>query len=88
MAFGAMDAARFDLGLKVPGDVAIVGFDDLPTSSYPSYQLTTIRQPVRDMAHAAVDLLLAKIEAPDTMARTVLLPGELIVRTSAPNRRK
>lgn len=85
MALGALDAARLTLGLKVPADLAIVGFDDLPMAAWPSYALTTVRQPVEAMADAAVDLLLGKIEAADGEAvpRTLLLPGTLVVRESS-----
>ncbi len=86
MAFGAIDAARHDLGLRVPDDIAVTGFDDLPIAAYPSYALTTIRQPVEAMAAAAVELLVAKIADPLTVPRTILLPGTLIVRASAPAR--
>lgn len=82
MAFGAMDAARYDLGLKAPDDVSIVGFDDLPAASWPSYDLTTIRQPVEAMAEQALDLLLARIASANANPRTVLVPGELVIRGS------
>lgn len=82
MAFGAMDAARFDLGLSVPGDISIVGFDDLQPAAYPSYALTTVHQPVEAMAHAAVDLMISKIVEPKTSPRTILIPGQLVIRSS------
>ncbi len=54
-----MQAAR-ERGLRVPEDVAIVGFDDIPFASFPEVQLTTIRQPTYDMGRMAVDILLAR----------------------------
>ncbi|HMJ45281.1 MAG TPA: substrate-binding domain-containing protein [Pseudolabrys sp.] len=56
MAGGGIDAAR-ELGLSVPEDVSIVGYDDVPMAALPCYSLTTIRQPVRVMAKAAIDML-------------------------------
>lgn len=82
MAFGAMDAARYDLCLSVPGDVSIVGFDDLPESAWPSYGLTTIRQPVEAMAVAALDLLIERIGNAGAPPQTRLIPGELVIRQS------
>ncbi len=82
MAFGAMDAARYDLGMRVPDDVAIAGFDDLPAAAWPSYDLTTIRQPVEAMADAALSLLMDRVGSPTVSPRTQLVPGKLIVRGS------
>ncbi|WP_295929702.1 LacI family DNA-binding transcriptional regulator [uncultured Xanthomonas sp.] len=61
MALGALAACR-DLGIRVPDDLSIVGFDDLASSSYLTPPLTTIRQPMRDIGVRAVNLLLAIIE--------------------------
>ena len=82
IAFGAMDAARHDLGLGVPRDIAIAGFDDLPAARWPSYDLTTIRQPVEAMAELALDLLMEGIGSTSARPQTLLVPGELIVRSS------
>jgi DNA-binding LacI/PurR family transcriptional regulator len=82
MAFGALDAARHDLGLDVPRDLAIAGFDDLPAASWPSYDLTTIRQPVEAMAEIAMDVLMGSIAGTLSHPETRLVPGELIVRGS------
>lgn len=65
MALGCIDAARFELGLKVPQDISIVGFDGVNTASYAPYQLTTIAQPLEMMAEAAVEILMQRIENPD-----------------------
>jgi DNA-binding LacI/PurR family transcriptional regulator len=82
-ALGALDAARYELGLDVPGDVSIVGFDDIPPASWPSYSLTTIRQPVAEMIAKSISLLMGQIEGRETAPKTLRVPGELIVRTSA-----
>jgi DNA-binding LacI/PurR family transcriptional regulator len=83
MAFAVMDALRFDLGLSVPGDVSIVGYDDVPLAAWPAYDLTTIRQPVNRMVEATVHALLDQIENPDTAPSKVRIDGPLIVRASA-----
>lgn len=83
MAFGVMDALRFDMGLSVPGDVSIVGYDDVPLASWPAYDLTTIRQPVNRMVQATVHALLDQIENRDTAPSKVRIDGPLITRGSA-----
>ncbi len=80
MAFGAMDAARYRLGLTVPGDLSIVGFDDGPTAAWPSYSLTTVRQPMVEMVNVGIELMLAQIDQPGQKPRGKVLDGELILR--------
>jgi DNA-binding LacI/PurR family transcriptional regulator len=55
LALGGMDRLRHDLGLGVPRDISVVGFDDIPMAAWPSYDLTTVRQPVAEMVRLAVD---------------------------------
>ena len=83
MAFGVMDVLRSELGLDVPGDVSVVGYDDVPISSWPAYDLTTVRQRANLMVAATVDLLLESIEAPRSPARAVRVDAPLVVRRSA-----
>lgn len=83
MAFAVMDALRHDLGLSVPGDVSVVGYDDVPLASWPAYDLTTIRQPVNRMVEATVDALLGQIESGDTAPRKIRIDGPLVIRSSA-----
>lgn len=78
LALGAMDAVRGDLSLRVPQDIAITGFDDIPLASSPNYDLTTYRQPISDMVHALVRLLNSDGDVP---TRTVL-PGKFVPRGS------
>lgn len=83
MAFAVMDTLRFELGLRVPGDVSVVGYDDVPAASWPAYDLTTVRQPANRMVAETVDILLAKIEGEAAQPRKVEIDGPLILRGSA-----
>ena len=78
-----MDTLRFELGLSVPGDVSVVGYDDVSASAWPAYNLTTVRQPANRMVAATVDILLAKIDDIETLPRKVAIDGPLILRGSA-----
>ncbi|MEL7182854.1 MAG: substrate-binding domain-containing protein, partial [Pseudomonadota bacterium] len=83
MALAVMDVLRFDLGGSVPGDVSVVGYDDVPMASWPAYDLTTVRQPTRRMVKATVSELLAQMDAPGRAARRIEIDGPLVVRGSA-----
>lgn len=69
-------------GLRVPEDVSLVGFDDLPPAMVAQPFLTVVSQPAYDMGRLAVDLLLHVLKDPATPSREVLLPTELIIRQS------
>lgn len=81
MAFGAIGAIQ-SRGLRVPGDISVVGFDDIATSSYTHPPLTTIRQPLAELSASAVGELVALIEGQPAQAKRVAIPLELIVRQS------
>ena len=83
MAFAVMDTLRYDLGLSVPGDVSVIGYDDVPLAAWPAYNLTTIRQPVNRMVEATVDALMTQIDTPATPPRKLRIDGPLVIRTSA-----
>lgn len=85
MALGALDVARHELGLDVPGQLSVVGFDDIPPAAWPAYALTTVRQPLDQMVDDAIDLLAT---GPDSAAdeahgRHITHAGTLIRRRSA-----
>jgi LacI family transcriptional regulator len=83
MAIGAIDVAR-ELGLSVPGDVAVVGFDDVDAATIVSPELTTVRNPAYEAGRTAGDLLLSRMTSRYTDAgRTVVIPCRLITRSSA-----
>jgi LacI family transcriptional regulator len=71
-----------DADLSVPGDVAIVGFDDVDIASLLSPSLTTIRQDKAGIGAAAAAALVAMIEEPAATPPVVMLPVELVVRES------
>lgn len=81
MALGAMDRAR-EAGLRIPEDLSIIGFDDIPMASWGAYDLTTIRQEVDLMIAATFDLMTQKLADPDTDPVLRMIPGSLCVRGS------
>ncbi len=83
MALGAMDAARHTMGLRVPEDLSIIGFDDAPMAAWPSYQLTTVRNPIERIAEDLVALLARRIARPDAAPEVRRLSPVLVRRTSA-----
>lgn len=83
MAIGAIDAARTEFRLSIPEDVSIVGFDGVEPASWPSYQLTTVRQPVRRMTEAAVNMLLERIANPELPPEVRSFTGSIIEGHSA-----
>lgn len=86
VALGAIGALR-EVGRRVPDDVSIIGFDDIPLAGYFDPPLTTVRLPAYELGHAAGRALLGRI-ADRTIPTRTLLPTELIVRAStAPPRR-
>jgi LacI family transcriptional regulator len=83
MAIGALDVAQ-QLGLVVPEDLAVVGFDDVDAATIVTPRLTTVRNPSYEAGSAAGDLLLSRTSGRYTGAgRTVVLPCPLIERSSA-----
>ena len=83
MAIAVIDVIRFELGLKVPEQVSVVGYDDVPISSWPAYDLTTVRQPANRMVAETVSILIESIENKTTTARRIEIDGPLMVRGSA-----
>ncbi len=79
LAMGAIDAVRYEFGLRVPDDIAVTGFDDVPMAANPNYQLTTYRQPISAMAEGLVDVLKGECDL-SSLSRYV---GQLVVRESA-----
>ena len=80
MAIGALRALQ-SRGVRVPHDVAVVGFDDLDAAAATDPPLTTVRQPIAGVASAALDMLLEQIDNPDQV-RNLVLPVDLVQRSS------
>jgi LacI family transcriptional regulator len=87
MAMGVMDAVRHK-GLRVPDDVSVIGFDDIPQASLIRPALTTIRQPLEKMGRVATQMLLESLSQPQRKMERIELPTELIVRDSCQAPRK
>jgi DNA-binding LacI/PurR family transcriptional regulator len=84
MALGAISEAQHR-GLVVPRDLSVVGFDDIPLASYCTPALTTLAQPIAEIARAAIDGLLADLEGNDTSghpAHSRVFRPRLVVRDS------
>jgi LacI family transcriptional regulator len=82
MAIGCL--AAFDtLGIAVPGDVAVAGFDDIPLAAFVRPALTTMRVSIVELGRGAVSRLAAAIAQPDTRATSTTLEPELVVRDSS-----
>ncbi|PTA43685.1 LacI family DNA-binding transcriptional regulator [Micromonospora sp. RP3T] len=81
MAHAALRALR-EAGRRVPGDVAVIGFDDIETAAYTEPPLTTVRQPIVELGRAMTRQLL-RIAAGEHVEQALMLPTELILRDSA-----
>ncbi len=81
MAIGALRALR-EAGRRVPEDLSVVGYDDIPMAEYCEPPLTTIRQPMREVGAVATRLLIQAVEKPGAPQGEILLKTELIVRDS------
>lgn len=81
LAAGAMRAIE-QAGLRVPQDIAVVGFDGTELAEMVSPQLSTIEQPSQDIGRKAVDLLLNKIDNPDAPTERVMLDWRFVARAS------
>ncbi|HEV8369633.1 MAG TPA: LacI family DNA-binding transcriptional regulator [Pyrinomonadaceae bacterium] len=81
-AMGALNAIK-RAGLRIPEDIAVVGYDDIPLASHTSPTLTTVRQPTREQGRTAAEFLLRRIqEDPDQPRREQTFECELVVRES------
>ncbi|MDB4187924.1 LacI family DNA-binding transcriptional regulator [Sulfitobacter sp.] len=83
MAFAVMDVIRSELGLSIPTDVSVIGYDDVPPSAWAAYDLTTLRQRANVMVQETVVLMLDKISNPASEPRHIKVDSPLIIRSSA-----
>ncbi|QHI99256.1 substrate-binding domain-containing protein [Xylophilus rhododendri] len=79
MAIAALDVLRQELGLKVPQEVGVVGFDDVPQAAWGAYRLTTVVQSVEEMVEATVGLLHEQMRE-DAAPRNVVIPCRIVER--------
>ncbi len=84
VAVGALNAA-VELGVAVPEDVGVVGFDDLPTARWPLVRLSTVAYDLDAMSRAAAHLLVDRVEGgPGAPARRVVFPTQYLARSTTP----
>lgn len=85
IAVGLLRAA-FEIGVKIPEELSIIGFDDLPLSSYLPIPLTTVRQPIKEIVRESLYLLLERMGDVDKKPyQTKTLPTELVIRKTTKN---
>jgi DNA-binding LacI/PurR family transcriptional regulator len=86
MALAALEVARAELGLKVPEELAIVGYDNSEPTRWPFYQLTSVDQNLPEMARIAIELLLDKLAGRRSGVDHVVVPARLIERATTRRR--
>jgi DNA-binding LacI/PurR family transcriptional regulator len=82
MAFSAMDVIRSEFRLRIPQDISVAGYDDVPEASWKGYDLTTVSQSPDAMIDATVSTLIEQIEKGTVRKRATVLPAQLVVRGS------
>ncbi|MEO0669846.1 MAG: LacI family DNA-binding transcriptional regulator [Pseudomonadota bacterium] len=83
MAFGVLEVLREELGLRVPEDVSVVGYDDAPMARWKTFDLTTVSQPLDLMIKATAQMLLDEIGDSTRAPEKIAFSGDLVVRGSA-----
>ena len=79
IALGALDALRVDLGVRVPEEVAVVGFDDVAAASWGSFELSTVRQPVDRLVQETLAVVTGAADVPP---RRVTVPVTFVPRST------
>ncbi|WP_342078244.1 LacI family DNA-binding transcriptional regulator [Yoonia sp. SS1-5] len=79
LSIGVLSAIR-DLGLSAPDDIGVIGFNDMEMSGWENIALTTIRQPIRQIVDASVDLMVAMLDDPDRYPEARLFPCQIVER--------
>jgi LacI family transcriptional regulator len=83
IAMGAMDLARQKLNIKVPDELSIIGFDDIPSAAWASYDLTSVRQPFGKLVDSTIQVLMDAIKTPDVEVMEIVISPTLIWRGSS-----
>ena len=86
MAFEVMSALRNVLGLRIPEDVSLIGFDDVPMAGMPEFALTTIRQPLSQMAANTTRMMVEAIRDHDAEAENIAFAPKLVTRATVRRR--
>lgn len=87
MAMGAIKAIK-EKGLKIPEDIAVVGFDDIPAARFADPPLTTVRQPIYDIGALAAEVLIGILEGRRVKEDHIIMPIQLIIRKSCGTEKK
>ena len=82
MAIAVMDTLRIDMGLRIPEDLSVVGFDNVKQAAWGSYQLSSVEQDADAMIEATVKLLMEQLDG-ELQSREVVLPARLVIRASS-----
>jgi DNA-binding LacI/PurR family transcriptional regulator len=85
MAFAVLETLKHELGLDVPHEVSVVGYDDVAMAAWKTFDLTTLRQPANRMAEATVRMLLSMIDDSEPSPGRIEIESQLIVRGSTRN---
>lgn len=83
MAIGCLDTARHELGIDVPGQLSVTGFDGIAPASWLSYNLTTLRQPVQQMAQASAEMLVSLISSGNSYPERRVFSANMIEGATA-----
>jgi len=83
MAFAVLDVLRKELGLSVPEDVSVIGYDDVPEAGWGAYDLTTVSQVPESMVDEAATILIDQIEQKNVRKRAAIIPAKLVIRHTA-----
>jgi LacI family transcriptional regulator len=84
IAFGAMRALK-EKGIRIPEDVSVIGFDDMPFCEITSPRLTTVKVYKQEMGSLAVKQLMKKLDGNDNVLQKILIDTELVIRDSVKN---
>lgn len=82
LALGFLDAARFECARRVPDDLSLIGFDDIPQAAWGAYRLTTFRQPVGDLTAAVMEAIRRRMQTPFAPHDLQTVPVRLVVRST------
>jgi DNA-binding LacI/PurR family transcriptional regulator len=82
LALGFLDAARFERGRRVPDDISVIGFDDIPQAAWEAYRLTTFRQPVADLTTAVMSAIRRRTDTPSASHDMQTIPVQLVARST------